>query len=94
MLPPVNGGTGLTSYAKGDIIYADTGGVLFELAIGSAGDVLTVSASGIPEWAPQAVEVVSEVRLLILKSLLVQEPIQFQGLQNLLLRQEDFLLGR
>ena len=52
VLPPVNGGTGLTSYAKGDIIYADTGGVLFELAIGSAGDVLTVSASGIPEWAP------------------------------------------
>ena len=51
VLPPANGGTGLTSYTKGDIIYADTGGVLFELPIGSAGEVLTVSAAGIPEWA-------------------------------------------
>ena len=52
VLPVANGGTGLTSYSKGDIIYADTGGILFELAIGNTGDVLTVSATGIPEWAP------------------------------------------
>ncbi len=51
-LSPSNGGTGLTTYAKGDIIYADTGNVLFGLGIGSAGEVLTVSGAGIPEWAP------------------------------------------
>ncbi|HYD92896.1 MAG TPA: hypothetical protein VEB18_00325 [Candidatus Paceibacterota bacterium] len=43
------GGTGLTSYTQGDILYADAGGNLAKLGIGSAGQVLKVSG-GLPAW--------------------------------------------
>ena len=48
-----NGGTNITSYTTGDILYASSGTVLAKLAIGSAGQVLKV-ASGIPSWATDA----------------------------------------
>lgn len=46
-----NGGTGQSSYAKGDIIYASAANTLSKLAIGTAGYLLTVSG-GVPSWAP------------------------------------------
>ncbi len=44
-----NGGTGLTSYTTGDILYASADDTLSALPIGSANQVLTVSG-GIPSW--------------------------------------------
>jgi len=45
-----SGGTGLTSYTTGDILYASNSTTLAKLPIGSTGQVLKV-ASGIPSWA-------------------------------------------
>ena len=44
------GGTGLTSYASGDILYASATNTLAKLAKGTDGQILTL-ASGIPSWA-------------------------------------------
>ena len=44
------GGTGQTTYAAGDIIYASGANTLAKLAIGSTSQVLTVT-SGVPAWA-------------------------------------------
>ena len=52
-LAVASGGTNLTSYTTGDILYASGGTTLAKLAIGSAGQVLKV-ASGIPSWAADA----------------------------------------
>ena len=43
------GGTGQSSYTRGDILYATGATTLAKLPIGASGTVLTVS-SGIPEW--------------------------------------------
>lgn len=45
------GGTGQTSYAIGDLIYASNTTAIAKLGIGTSGQVLTVSAGGIPSWA-------------------------------------------
>ncbi len=45
-----NGGTSLTSYTTGDMIYANATNGLKQLAIGSANQILTVSG-GIPAWS-------------------------------------------
>lgn len=45
-----NGGTGFSTYTTGDILYASASNVLSKRAIGSTGDVLTVSG-GVPTWA-------------------------------------------
>jgi len=44
------GGTGLTTYNTGDLLYAQSGSTLASLPIGSDGDILQVSA-GIPAWS-------------------------------------------
>jgi hypothetical protein len=44
------GGTAQTSYATGDTLYASASNTLSKLAIGSTGQVLTVSG-GVPTWA-------------------------------------------
>lgn len=49
-LPEVNGGTGQTTYATGDILYASGANTLSKLTVGSSGQVLTVSG-GVPTWA-------------------------------------------
>ena len=49
-LSPTNGGTGLNSYNVGDMLYASAPNVLSALAIGTNGQILTVTASGIPAW--------------------------------------------
>ena len=43
------GGTGLTSYASGDILYADNSGILTALPKGTNGQVLKLSG-GLPAW--------------------------------------------
>ena len=45
------GGTGLTSYATGDLLYASAANTLAKLAAGDTGKILQVSASGVPVWA-------------------------------------------
>lgn len=45
------GGTGLTSYAIGDIIYASGSNTLDKLTIGTSGKVLQVNGAGIPVWS-------------------------------------------
>ncbi|HVA96342.1 MAG TPA: MerR family DNA-binding transcriptional regulator, partial [Candidatus Acidoferrales bacterium] len=47
------GGTGVTNYAKGDILFANSNSpsVLSTLGIGTTGQILTVSAGGIPSWS-------------------------------------------
>lgn len=49
-LATTRGGTGLTSYTTGDIIYSSAGNTLAKLGIGTAGQVLTV-AGGVVSWA-------------------------------------------
>jgi hypothetical protein len=49
-LGAVGGGTGLTSYTLGDLIYSSATNVLSKLGIGTPGQVLKVSASSLPAW--------------------------------------------
>lgn len=49
-LPVGNGGTNLTTYTTGDLPYASATNTLAKLAIGTTGQVLTVSG-GVPAWA-------------------------------------------
>jgi hypothetical protein len=49
-LGATSGGTGLTSYTTGDIIYSSATNTLAKLSAGTNGQVLTL-ASGIPSWA-------------------------------------------
>ncbi len=52
-LGATNGGTGLTSATTGDLIYASGANTWHNLAVGSTGNVLTVSG-GVPTWAAPA----------------------------------------
>ena len=54
-LDTADGGTGLTSFSAGDIVYYATGTTLTKLAKGDADDVLTMnSGATAPEWAVAA----------------------------------------
>lgn len=44
------GGTGLSTYTTGDLVYASASNVLSKLAIGTADQILMVNASGLPVW--------------------------------------------
>ena len=50
LLPIANGGTNISTYAVGDILYASALNTLSKLNIGSTGEVLSVSAGGVVEW--------------------------------------------
>ncbi len=52
-LPIANGGTNITTYTTGDILYASATNTLSKLGIGSSGYVLTVSG-GAPSWQPSS----------------------------------------
>mgnify|MGYP003117160349 FL=1 len=52
-LAVASGGTNITSYTTGDIIYASASGTLAKLGIGSTGQVLTVN-SGLPSYQDTA----------------------------------------
>lgn len=49
-VPYNKGGTGLSTYATGDLIYASSATALARRAIGTSGQVLTVSG-GVPTWS-------------------------------------------
>lgn len=49
-LAPIYGGTGITSYSKGDILYASNTNVLSVLAAGSDFELLQIDANGVPVW--------------------------------------------
>lgn len=49
-IAPTKGGTGLTAYTTGDIIYSSTANTLTTLGIGSAGQFLKIVA-GLPAWS-------------------------------------------
>jgi hypothetical protein len=57
-LGATSGGTGLTSYTTGDIIYASASNTLAKLPIGTNGYVLSI-ASGIPSWVANTASGVS-----------------------------------
>jgi hypothetical protein len=50
VIPVAKGGTTLTGFTAGDVLYADTTTTLAKLAKGSDAEVLTL-ASGVPSWA-------------------------------------------
>jgi len=52
-LAVASGGTNITSYTTGDIIYASASGTLAKLGVGSTGQVLTVN-SGLPSYQDTA----------------------------------------
>jgi len=52
-LDETDGGTGLTSYTTGDVLYASGSNTLAKLAVGSNTNVLTL-AGGVPTWAAPA----------------------------------------
>lgn len=49
-LYPANGGTGISSYTVGDLLYASGSTTLTKLPIGNIGMTLTVSGNTIPSW--------------------------------------------
>ena len=53
------GGTGLTSYATGDILYASASNTLSKLAAGTNGQILTLAA-GVPSWAAAPITLPSQ----------------------------------
>jgi len=52
-VPVADGGTNISSYTTGDLLYASAAGVLSKLGIGSTGQVLKVAA-GLPSWSAGA----------------------------------------
>jgi hypothetical protein len=50
-LVAANGGTGQSSYTAGDLLYASGSTAISKIAIGTSGQILTVSG-GIPSWQP------------------------------------------
>ena len=51
MVPPINGGTGLNAYSKGDMLFAETAISMKKLAIGAPNTVLRVNALNEPSWS-------------------------------------------
>jgi hypothetical protein len=49
-LSVANGGTGTNTYLKGDILYASAANTLNKLPIGTEGQVLLTSSTGVPSW--------------------------------------------
>jgi hypothetical protein len=60
VLPVANGGTNIGSYTAGDLLYATGATTLAKLPIGTAGQVLSVSA-GLPAWSAGASGTVTSV---------------------------------
>lgn len=50
-VPATKGGTGQSTYATGDTLYASAANTLSKLSIGTVGQIYAVSAFGIPEWS-------------------------------------------
>ena len=63
-LIPANGGTGITSYSIGDLLYASSPTALTKLSAGTNGQVLTL-ASGVPAWASGGSVFESDITLVL-----------------------------
>ena len=50
VLPIANGGTNISTYATGDILYASAANVLSKLAKPSSNSYLTMTSAGVPGW--------------------------------------------
>ena len=50
VLPIANGGTNISTYATGDILYASATDVLSKLAKPASASLLTINGSGVPAW--------------------------------------------
>ena len=50
-ISPANGGTGIASYTKGDMIFASDSDEVIVLPIGGPGQSLMVSEDGVPYWS-------------------------------------------
>lgn len=61
-LNETHGGTNQTSYTTGDITYASASNTISKRAIGSSGDVLTVSG-GVPVWSAPTTGTMSRITL-------------------------------
>ena len=48
---PIGGGTGLTTYAQGDLLYASAANVLSKLAISATDGALLMSTGTVPAWS-------------------------------------------
>jgi len=48
-----DGGTGFSTYTKGDLLYSSATNVLSKLPLGTAGHVLKVNTTGVPYWAAE-----------------------------------------
>lgn len=59
-LPATSGGTGQSTYATGDVLYASAANTLSKLPVGSNAQVLTLAA-GIPSWATPTTGTVTSV---------------------------------
>lgn len=53
-IAPTIGGTGLNTYAVGDLLYASATNVLAKLAAGTAGQILMM-IGGIPKWVTEII---------------------------------------
>jgi hypothetical protein len=61
-LTTAQGGTGLTSFTAGDLVYFSTGTTFTKLGIGTAGQVLTVNAGATaPQWSTTAASGVTSI---------------------------------
>ena len=58
-LATTSGGTGLSSYTTGDLLYSSSSNTLAKLAAGSNGQILTL-ASGVPTWAAAPITLPSQ----------------------------------
>jgi hypothetical protein len=63
----IYGGTGLTTYTTGDILYSSASNTLAKLSAGTNGQILTL-ASGIPSWAAAAASGTDE-QLVVMQAL-------------------------
>jgi hypothetical protein len=51
VLDETKGGTGLSNYTLGDVLFASGANTLSALPVGTIGQIMTVSPSGIPSWS-------------------------------------------
>lgn len=87
-----HGGTGLTSYFVGDLLYANTTTTLRAVNIGSTGQVLTVTG-GLPVWATPTTGTVTSVAISGSDFLIVGSPITTSGTISLTLANVNSNVG-
>jgi hypothetical protein len=88
-LGATSGGTGLAAYTTGDILYSSATNTLAKLGIGTTGQVLSVSAGGVPTWSTAS----SVTPSTPLNSIQFNNASAFGGSANLIWDNTNGLLG-